>query len=187
MHTRIHLQFDVYKEDNKRGGEQLVLNVFPRKVIELNNLVKQGGAFDYANLPDVCSEQVLPPVPDQLNGGQTLDGVVAKRAKGNDGESASYTSACARAYIHACTDVYAFVNGRVPVNGRLTQLIEMIKPILRDAIEHMNQVKVWILLLIPRMEDGNNFGVSIQVLVHRLAMCTCCCFVGRGARRSAAN
>jgi len=48
------------------------------------------------------------------------------------------------------------------VNARLTQLIEMIKPILRDAIEHMNQVKVWILLLIPRMEDGNNFGVSIQ-------------------------
>jgi len=146
-------KFDVYKEAHKRAGEQLVLNVFPRKVIELNDLVKLGGAFDYANLSDVCSDQVLPAMPEQLNGGEqaSFDGVVAKRAKGVDGET-----------VISHTNVYAFVNGRVPVNARLTQLIEMIKPILRDAIEHMNQVKVWILLLIPRMEDGNNFGVSIQ-------------------------
>ena len=64
----------------------------------------------------------------------------------------------------SCTDtrVYGFVGGSVPVNMAITALNDQLKPILREAIEYMNQVKVWILLLIPRMEDGNNFGVSIQ-------------------------
>uniref|UniRef100_A0A0M3KBL2 Proteasome activator PA28-gamma (inferred by orthology to a S. mansoni protein) n=1 Tax=Anisakis simplex TaxID=6269 RepID=A0A0M3KBL2_ANISI len=33
---------------------------------------------------------------------------------------------------------------------------------LRDSVEAVNKVKMWILFLIPRIEDGNNFGVSIQ-------------------------
>ena len=61
------------------------------------------------------------------------------------------------------TMVYGLVGGSVECNSKITTLNETIEPILRQAIEDMNQVKVWILLLIPRMEDGNNFGVSIQV------------------------
>ncbi|VDK61375.1 unnamed protein product [Anisakis simplex] len=33
---------------------------------------------------------------------------------------------------------------------------------MRDSVEAVNKVKMWILFLIPRIEDGNNFGVSIQ-------------------------
>jgi hypothetical protein len=36
------------------------------------------------------------------------------------------------------------------------------KPNVLDFIEHLNTVKIWIQLNIPRIEDGNNFGVSIQ-------------------------
>jgi len=34
---------------------------------------------------------------------------------------------------------------------------------LLEFIEQLNSVKMWIQLNIPRIEDGNNFGVSIQV------------------------
>lgn len=76
----------------------------------------------------------------------------------------------------------AFVNGSVPCNKHIVELVDIVKPVVREAVEnvnkvnrmsvsalglfsefHLGQVKVWILFLIPRIEDGNNFGVSIQV------------------------
>lgn len=73
-------------------------------------------------------------------------------------------------------------------NANLVDLIEKVKPEIRTLIEKCNtvssrlnrvlvklccvqafilfmfllQVKMWVQLLIPRIEDGNNFGVSIQ-------------------------
>ncbi|EDV26701.1 uncharacterized protein TRIADDRAFT_22387, partial [Trichoplax adhaerens] len=50
----------------------------------------------------------------------------------------------------------------IPCNRLLEELIDDIKPQIRTLIEKCNCVKIWIQLLIPRIEDGNNFGVSIQ-------------------------
>ncbi|XP_033069225.1 proteasome activator 28-like [Trachypithecus francoisi] len=48
------------------------------------------------------------------------------------------------------------------VNQQLVDIIEKVKPEIRLWIEKCNTVKMWVQLLIPRIEDGNNFGVSIQ-------------------------
>lgn len=42
------------------------------------------------------------------------------------------------------------------------ELIELVKPRVMKLVEDANLLKMWILFLIPRIEDGNNFGVSIQ-------------------------
>ncbi|XP_026180475.1 proteasome activator complex subunit 3-like isoform X1 [Mastacembelus armatus] len=47
-------------------------------------------------------------------------------------------------------------------NNRLVELIERVQPEIRMLIEKCNTVKMWVQLLIPRIEDGKNFGVSIQ-------------------------
>lgn len=58
--------------------------------------------------------------------------------------------------------IFAFSSGTVPCNENLAQLMDLVRPKLRDAVEQCNNVKMWITLLIPRIEDGNNFGVGIQ-------------------------
>ncbi|XP_026180477.1 proteasome activator complex subunit 3-like isoform X3 [Mastacembelus armatus] len=49
-------------------------------------------------------------------------------------------------------------------NNRLVELIERVQPEIRMLIEKCNTVKMWVQLLIPRIEDGKNFGVSIQTV-----------------------
>lgn len=41
-------------------------------------------------------------------------------------------------------------------------MMNFLKKEILDLIEMINTVKIWIQLNIPRIEDGNNFGVSIQ-------------------------
>jgi len=61
---------------------------------------------------------------------------------------------------------------QIPSNAKLLRLVDVMKPEIKAVIESCESIKMWISLLIPRIEDGNNFGVSIQeeVLneVHRI-------------------
>ena len=45
----------------------------------------------------------------------------------------------------------------------LRQLVDFLKSEILQMVDMCNSVKLWIQLNIPRIEDGNNFGVSIQV------------------------
>lgn len=50
-------------------------------------------------------------------------------------------------------------------NSSVQAVCKELKPILRDFIENCIVLKLWVSLLIPKIEDGNNFGVSIQAEV----------------------
>eukprot|EP00026_Physarum_polycephalum_P015675 Phypoly_transcript_16411.p1 GENE.Phypoly_transcript_16411~~Phypoly_transcript_16411.p1 ORF type:complete len:272 (+),score=62.49 Phypoly_transcript_16411:83-817(+) len=50
----------------------------------------------------------------------------------------------------------------VPCNKAIVDLIVVVKKNILQLIEAINCVKIWIQLNIPKIEDGNNFGVSIQ-------------------------
>ncbi|GMR42410.1 hypothetical protein PMAYCL1PPCAC_12605, partial [Pristionchus mayeri] len=129
-------------------AETLVLEVFPQKVLDLDKMIFDE-KYSFSRLPEILPAGDLNiPVPEPVkvqNGGE--DAPAHKKRKIGNGEEDSNSMA---------------VNGVIPKNEHLGELMEEIRPMIRDAVEDMNKIKMWITLLIPRIEDGNNFGVSIQ-------------------------
>eukprot|EP01083_Nonionella_stella_P066098 173825_1 len=49
-----------------------------------------------------------------------------------------------------------------PVNKMISDLCETMKEHVLGLIEHADILKLWVTLNIPKIEDGNNFGVGVQ-------------------------
>ncbi|XP_027849181.2 proteasome activator complex subunit 3-like isoform X1 [Aphis gossypii] len=50
----------------------------------------------------------------------------------------------------------------IPSNKKIVEVIEIVKPNLAQLAEDAKALIMWVSLLIPKIEDGNNFGVSVQ-------------------------
>jgi len=151
------VQLGTYKRELAIEAEKIVQDQFPCKVVEINQLLTSS-QFSYNRLPDLLLDGDLNiPKPNQLlNSTENHVDVVPKKrmrtAEPLDSDATTIEG----------TKVIGFVNGSVPCNAKIAELIDITRPLLRDAVESVNKVKMWILFLIPRIEDGNNFGVSIQ-------------------------
>jgi len=139
-----------YKDAIKKKAEDLVLNGFPLKIMELNDLL----ATPVLNNRDMSEihQELNVPVPDPILLNNT-DGNPAKRAR--------LETKCACGGVDG-TKVLLLPTGVVPCNKKLCELISVVKPHIRKLVEDANMVKMWISYMIPKIEDGNNFGVSIQ-------------------------
>ncbi|VDM07590.1 unnamed protein product [Wuchereria bancrofti] len=143
-----------------KQAEKIVLEEFPKKVLEFNNLLEDE-QFSYERLPEVLpnidlgipySEQLTEYVNDRSSTEHENDDRILKKKRKIDANIQSFHG----------TSVYGFISGTVKCNEKLAGLTDITRPLLRDSVEAVNKVKMWILFLIPRIEDGNNFGVSIQ-------------------------
>uniref|UniRef100_A0A1I8A5G0 Proteasome activator complex subunit 3 n=1 Tax=Steinernema glaseri TaxID=37863 RepID=A0A1I8A5G0_9BILA len=145
-----------YKKNLLVQAEKIVLEEFPKRVIQFNELLEDE-QFSYellsSYLPDLEFNLPRPEVPVVAD-----DAGPPKKRKcvEQNGELITEENGVAG------TPIYGFVNGPVKCNKKLADLTDLVRPLLRNAVEDVNKVKMWILFLIPRIEDGNNFGVSIQ-------------------------
>lgn len=125
---------------------------FPQKIVKLNELLETERFFKEKNLKEVYQDLNIP-VPDPI-----------VLCDGTDGQSGGPGSKRARVEVDNVigTKVMALTSGIIKCNVYITDLIEIVKPIIRELVEDSNLLKMWISFLIPKIEDGNNFGVSIQ-------------------------
>lgn len=142
-------EVEAFKQTILKTAEDLVVSKFPNRIVQLNRMLSSG---KLTCDPSIVYQKINIPVPD----------VSAKKQ-----QTSSATNSFAQCPAHldntvAGTKVLVLPNGVVPSNVFIVNLINEIKPLIGELVEDTNLLKMWLMYLIPRIEDGNNFGVSIQ-------------------------
>jgi proteasome activator subunit 3 (PA28 gamma) len=137
-----------YKDALIKKAEDLIVVGFPKKIVELNTLLTTD-KFAERNFTDVYQDlniNIPEPVP----------------VANNDNEAPPSKRARVEASDVIGTKVMILPSGSVKCNAPICEIISVVKPIIRSLVEDSNLLKMWISFMIPKIEDGNNFGVSIQ-------------------------
>ncbi|CAO1376536.1 unnamed protein product [Diamesa serratosioi] len=137
-----------YKDALIKKAEELIVYGFPTKIVELNDLLETPQFYN-KQFADVYQDlNINVPDPIILNNKVENDQPSTKRPRVDLSESG--------------TTVMLLKSGSVKCNQPISELIGKVKPVIRGLVEDSNLLKMWISFMIPKIEDGNNFGVSIQ-------------------------
>ncbi|KAJ1494105.1 proteasome activator pa28 [Baffinella frigidus] len=129
-------------------AEIIVHEKMPAKILELTKVLEEGDLWKYPTHDDVVKA-----VSQSTGGGD-------KKRKIDELSPRKHSNA---------TEIEGAANG-VEVksdfvfasNSAILQQQEYLKSEIQDCLQMLSKVKIWIHLNIPKVEDGNNFGVSIQ-------------------------
>ncbi|XP_056110121.1 proteasome activator complex subunit 1 [Rhinichthys klamathensis goyatoka] len=147
-------QVDGFSLKITKEAEQLISNVFPEKIAEMDKILQ--GSCSLKDLSVVRAPLDIP-IPDPAKEELKKKKKEEKEAKdgkkgGEKGEEEDEGPPC----------------GPIACNETVEKLFKLIKPEIQILKECLNTVSMWIQLQVPRIEDGNNFGVSVQEKVFEL-------------------
>jgi len=141
----LHHQVQELRERITEKAHKIVHEVMPQKVVSLTDLYEKNVSFN-VELGKIQSSVIIP------RDSGPLDSQRGKKRKIEEGNSQEMEITTERSKPEE----------KIPSNKIIVDLLTILKREILDLIEMINTVKIWIQLNIPRIEDGNNFGVSIQ-------------------------
>ncbi|XP_029437067.1 proteasome activator complex subunit 2 [Rhinatrema bivittatum] len=130
---------EVFKSALFQQAEEFLSGFLPLKIIQLNNLLKEG-PLNLTDLSCIHAELDIP-IPDP----PPKDDEETSKME-TDKEEKKETPKC------------GFLKG----NEKILSLLNQVKPEVRILKEKCIMIITWIQHLIPKIEDGNDFGVAIQ-------------------------
>ncbi|KAI6229718.1 hypothetical protein M3Y99_01147200 [Aphelenchoides fujianensis] len=143
-----HKDLANYRDNLLVEAEEIVRNGFPASVLRFNELLNSS-EFSHDRLTDLLPDvNSIVPMPKQVDGAQEMEVDPPKKMRPAGGVTS--------------TPVYVFSGGVVKSNDKLAEMTSTARSLLRNTVEEINKVKMFLTFLIPKIEDGNNFGVQIQ-------------------------
>lgn len=140
---------DAFRARIAQEAEDLVSTFFPQKLSELDGRVQELRLQDLWRIRSVpAPEPPAAPDPNCDSVGDGPDRDPSALQSQSPGKLPALPSGGEGQLLRS--------------NQHLVELIERVKPEIELLREKCNTVRIWVQLLIPKVEDGNNFGVSIQ-------------------------
>lgn len=136
-------------------AEHLVSSFFPQKMAEMDALLQSSLSLeDLSALKAPLDIPIPDPAKEELKRKKKEEKEAKEGKKDKDGQKEEEEAG------PPC--------GPIGCNERLESLLKEIKPHIQTLKEKLNTVSMWVQLQIPRIEDGNNFGVAVQEKVFEL-------------------
>ncbi|KAM4606640.1 proteasome activator complex subunit 1 isoform 1-T3 [Polymixia lowei] len=158
IHPKSKKQVDDFCQQLTDEAEALVSTFFPQKIAEMEMLLKTSLSLDdLASLKAPLDIPIPDPVKEEAKRKkkeekEAKEGKEGKKDKDSDKEEEDAGPPC----------------GPICCNERVESLLKEVKPQIQTLKEKLNVVSMWVQLLIPKIEDGNNFGVAVQEKVFEL-------------------
>ncbi|KAH9858365.1 proteasome activator pa28 REG alpha/beta subunit [Lenzites betulinus] len=152
MDKKLKNELDEFRERVRVEGEKVVFEAFPQKILDLQKIIEStyqtSSPFHLSQAARTTDATVYPPpsaVPEPETKKRKLDA-------GGGVNGVSITNDASHAKNPA----------KMIGNKHTAALHEQLKRECETMAELCDKVKLWINLSMPRIEDGDNFGVQIQ-------------------------
>ncbi|XP_070565710.1 proteasome activator complex subunit 3-like [Ptychodera flava] len=148
MAEDVESKMSKFKNEFFAEAEKQVMEFFPNKVTELDEMSK-GEMFSMSTMSKISVKLNIPvPDPVLINSHEVNPPLKKRKVDENDSIQG--------------TKVLGLPEGSVPCNHHILAMVATLKPSICTLIDKCNLIKMWVQLSIPKIEDGNNFGVSVQ-------------------------
>lgn len=144
-------KLEEFYDKSTKSAEEVLYRIFPTKILELQEMIDESltssSIFNVANA-SLCDISVHPPPP-------TSEGPDVKKRKLENGIVENGVTSANRGEHARFPDLVRF-------NPHISAVHDIIKKECDVLISNCDKVKLWINLSMPKIEDGDNFGVQIQ-------------------------
>ncbi|OSD06246.1 proteasome activator pa28 REG alpha/beta subunit [Trametes coccinea BRFM310] len=152
MDKTLQQELDTFREKVAAEAEQVIFEVFPQKILDLQKLIdttaQSTSPFNLSQAAHFTDVTVYS-APTSSHEPE------AKKRKLDSGEGVNG--------VAASSDITHAKNpGKMVSNKHTVDLHEQLKREFEILANLCDKVKLWINLSMPKIEDGNNFGVQIQ-------------------------